>query len=86
MVDWPRLFVAVPRLGDGVQGNRTGPGPGTHPVLYVCAITHRVHERGFCFSCGEAYGRWENGVCPHCGDTQAYVEIELHRANSVPKR
>ena len=39
--DWPDSFVAVPRVGECVQGERHGPGPGTRPVLKVVRVTHR---------------------------------------------
>ena len=87
MVEWPKLFVEVPRLGDGVEGKRTGPGPGSHPVLYVCAITHRYNHGKACIVCVEPLNlRYNETQCKRCGAEQAYLEIELHHSNSVPKR
>jgi hypothetical protein len=41
-VEWPERFVAVPRVGECVQGKRVnGPGPGTMPVLKVVRVTHQ---------------------------------------------
>jgi hypothetical protein len=41
-VKWPTKFVALPRHRERVEGVRFGPGPGTHPVLYVVGITHKM--------------------------------------------
>jgi hypothetical protein len=44
-VDWPTAFVAVPRIGERVQGVRTrGDGPGTLPTLKVVGVTHTVKK------------------------------------------
>jgi hypothetical protein len=41
-VDWPTLFVAVPRVGERVQGRR-----GTNiPSLKVIAVTHIMNRDG----------------------------------------
>ena len=41
---WPRDFVAVPRVGEYVQGE--GPRPVTTPTLRVVGVTHCVDEDG----------------------------------------
>jgi len=41
-VDWPTAFVALPRIGDRVEGK--GEAPRTRPTLHVVGITHRVRD------------------------------------------
>lgn len=38
-VDWPSWMVAMPRVGDFVEGRR-GEGAGSRPKLRVVAVTH----------------------------------------------
>lgn len=62
--EWPEVFVAVPRVGELVQGK--GHGQVTMPTLKVVAVTHfvePVHGPG---------GR-------PTGEFEPVIRVELHR-------
>ncbi len=63
-VNWPEEFTFPPRVGDYVEGTRTGPGPGSKPRLKVVTVTHvMVREcKG-----ADTY------------KTEPRIEVELHR-------
>lgn len=62
--EWPTLFVAVPRLGEQVQGR--GRGQVTMPTLRVVGVTHLVDD---------VRGRDGHPT----GEHKPVVLVELHR-------
>lgn len=64
-VTWPDRFQCVPRIGEQVEGLRTGSGPGSHPRLRVVAVTHMMQQSKLS---GSATLGWE-----------PVIEVELHK-------